>query len=101
MDFYIFDQETHEIKLVDNHTWARWFEDDDNRRIKRTELPNGVMISTVFLGIEHLGGMFETMAFNNEGQEYQERCYTYKEALEMHERMCNLFISVIPENNEN
>jgi hypothetical protein len=51
------------------------------------------VISTVFLGIDHNFGMgelpilFETMIFKDSAaEEYQERCGTWEEAIEMHER---------------
>jgi hypothetical protein len=48
--------------------WARWFEKSD-RRVALTQLPDGIEVSTVFLGLDHNFGMngppilFETMVF--------------------------------------
>ena len=87
-DTAYFDETTHEVIPTNDLTLAmrnRWF--------KRTEV-NGLIVSTVFLGIDpgfsedqHL--WFETMIFENKknGQffEYQQRYETYDEAIEGHQ----------------
>lgn len=88
--------------------WAEWFE-HSNRTVRATiwvtdskcfaELernpkrpPNSILISTVFLGIDHGWGqkppiLFETMVFGLDGNdEYQTRCATWDEAEVMHEK---------------
>jgi len=72
--------------------WAAFFENNANRRVAEDRF-DGVYVSTVFLGLNHRFGygeplIFETMIFT-EGEgilddEYQERCSTWAEALEMH-----------------
>jgi hypothetical protein len=69
---------------------------DGNRRLEQ-ENYKGFRVSTVFLGLSHTfskdkpGDFFETMIFpENEVDgkafdEYQTRCDTYQQALEMHE----------------
>ena len=72
--------------------WALWFESSD-RTVKRTQMPSGDIVSTVFLGIDHsMFGptplWFETMIFSsdeNNYELYQTRCSTYEEALKMHD----------------
>ena len=64
--------------------WGRWFETAD-RRVAETVLPDGVRISTVFLGLDHSLSsgkpiLFETMIFGGEHNEYQERYATWEEA---------------------
>lgn len=44
------------------------------------------MISTVFLGTMHIGGLFETMIFGGEHDQYQDRYYTKEAALEGHKK---------------
>ena len=58
-----------------------------NRRI-RGHKENGYYISTVFLGVKHVGGVFETMIIAPDGHflNYQERCNTHREALFMHKK---------------
>ena len=59
------------------------------------ELPGNVVVSTVFLGIDHCmtGGppvLFETMIFGGVHADYQERYTTYADALEGHARALTL-----------
>lgn len=70
-------------KPVEMIEWARWFGKAD--RIVKSEMIEGVHISTVFLGLDHgFGGnkslYFETMIFGGEHDEYQERYSTWEEA---------------------
>ena len=70
--------------------WAQWFE-TANRIVKQTRSNNGgVMVSTVFLGLDHsfMGGrpvLFETMIFGGPLDGYQKRYYTWAEAEQGHE----------------
>ena len=65
------------------------------KRVAKTEISE-IEISTVFLGINHAISpedppqIFETMIFGGEHDEYQERYSTYEEAVEGHERACEL-----------
>ena len=69
--------------------------DEDTRRVARTEIPNGGLVSTVFLGLDHNWGegeplVFETMFFPNELSGFVEDCQRYStwdEALEGHKNM--------------
>ena len=75
-------------------TWAKWFEDDSERRVALTEI-DGVSVSTVFLGLDHsFGGgtpiLFETMIFGGEYDDYQERYHTLEEAQAGHEKAVSL-----------
>ena len=95
MDNYILDEDNNP-KLVPFMEWAQWMEKDPSRRIIARDEVGECVISTVFLGIDHrfMGGgppiLFETMIFKQgtfEGwEDYQTRCATYEEALEMHEK---------------
>ena len=82
--------EGREIKKVDLMTWAKWFETAD-RQIGKDEI-DGVIVSTVFLGIDHSFGkgmqpiLFETMVFGGEFGQEQERYCTYTAAEEGHKR---------------
>lgn len=81
MSHYVLDG--HEPVLVDLLTWASWFEKAE-RRVAEDELPDGVRVSTVFLGLDHgLGGsveLFETMVFGGEHDGYQARYVTWDQA---------------------
>ncbi len=69
---------------ADLATWARWFETSPDRVVARDELPNGVIVSTVFLGLDHnfddtgLPILWETMIFGGKHDGYQSR-YTSRE----------------------
>lgn len=76
--------------------FARWYESAD-RTLARTELP-GVVVSTVFLGIDHRYGeappvLWETMIFAEEGStavdfdEEQARYTSKDDALAGHRAM--------------
>jgi len=83
------------IRVVDLLTWAKWFE-VAQRQIARDYLPDGVRVSTVFLGIDHnfsdLGPplLFETMIFGGPHDGYQDRYATRDEAIAGHARALEL-----------
>lgn len=67
--------------------WAVWFETAD-RIVARTEIP-GVVVSTVFLGLDHGWGMgspllFETMVFRDGVADECDRCSTWEQAEAQH-----------------
>lgn len=70
--------------------WSAWFE-TKNRQILRDHVPGNGDISTIFLGIDHgFSGeaplLFETMIFGGEHDGYQERYYTYEQAVKGHKK---------------
>jgi hypothetical protein len=76
---------------VDMLTWAQWFEDGDRRRIALDTFPDGRLVSTVFLGLDHSWGdgpplLFETMVFLNGDSVDCQRYATRAEALAGHAR---------------
>jgi hypothetical protein len=50
---YILDADHNLIPCLDLMTWARWYEDAPERWVARTALPNGHVVSTIFLGLDH------------------------------------------------
>lgn len=97
-DHYIL--EGREIKKVDLMTWAKWFEENrDKKRVVQDDIGD-LWVSTTFLGLDHSWGdgpplLFETMVFrhNSDGtinfnELYQDRCSTYAEAEAMHAKAC-------------
>jgi hypothetical protein len=74
--------------------WAEWMNDFSHKKVKRTELPDGTLISTVFLGIDHSSGLhleqwFETMIFpTQECRRYD----SWKHAESGHEAMLNEYL---------
>lgn len=82
--------------------WGIWYGDPRRRIVKQTELPGGVRVSTVFLGMDHgykTAGpplIFETMIFGGDWDKFQARYYTYDEALKGHDMAVNLSFEVRP-----
>ena len=74
---------------VDNLAeWAAWYEKAD-RTLLRTRLPHNVMVSTVFLGLDHgfndVGPLlWETMVFGGPYDGYMDRHTTEEEARQGH-----------------
>jgi len=84
--------ENHNLVFADDClVWARYFE-ENNRTVKQTELPGDVLVSTVFLGLNHSFGVgkdlwFETMVFGGQLDGEQERCETWGEAEAQHDEI--------------
>lgn len=95
MGYYVLVGQT-PVPEPDTLTWARSFEEMD-RHVRVTRVLDLAVVSTVFLGLDHnhfrsiYGGeplLFETMVFwEGEGGEEQDRCSTWMQAEQMHERM--------------
>jgi len=83
------------IPMFDCIEWGRWFQDAD-RIVKRDDLKcgeNAILVSTVFLGLDHGWGegkpiLFETMVFLNGKQwntgAFFDRYNGYDEAVKGH-----------------
>lgn len=73
--------------------WGTAFENMSARRVALTELPHGVVVSTVFLGLDHSFAeegspiLFETCVFGLDGSDVMERCSTWAQAEAQHERI--------------
>ena len=74
---------------------AQWLEDNDHRRtVKRDEIGD-ILVSTVFLGLDHAWDsdtpvLWETMIFGGEHNQYQDRYTSYEDALEGHKKALTL-----------
>lgn len=66
--------------------WAEALEEDSWR--VASARAGDILVSTVFLGLDHAFDgpplVFETMIFGGPHDQYQERCSTWEQALEMH-----------------
>lgn len=104
-----FDRQGRPITL---RQWGQRFQDMDYKRVALTEFPDGRLVSTVWLGLDHNWGagppaIFETMVFGGEikgkieitgfgermgfqsrDEELCERYATEEEARAGHERIC-------------
>jgi hypothetical protein len=96
-DKYILDGHT-VVPQPDLKRWGQWMQ-GANRSVRRTQPRPGVLVSTVFLGLDHsFGGdkphLFETMVFINHGKGGNvlgdgvecERTSTWGEAEDAHKR---------------
>ena len=91
--YWILDSDKRPVQTSDVLEWGRFYETQD-RIVARSKIGD-VQISTVFLGIDHSWDngtpvLFETMVFGGNHDQYQERCSTWKQAEDMHERACAL-----------
>ena len=73
--YYIMDGDGNVLEETDPLTWGYWMAGAD-RTTKRTEIMSGVVVSTVFLGIDHglMGStkpvLWETMPIDMEAQDH-------------------------------
>ncbi len=75
--------------------WAKWLESNDRVLIQTHSQDNSIMVSTVFLGLDHgLGGhppvLWETMIFGGKHDQFQERYCSKSEALVGHQKAIDL-----------
>jgi hypothetical protein len=107
--YFILD-EKHKLKQVEALEWAKWIEEDNNRRIvKQDHLMNGYFVSTVFLGLNHnfFGKskqplVFETIVFKPFNpfaqfptEEHMERYSTWQKAFNGHRRAVRKYEQVL------
>jgi len=74
--------------------WAKWFQDAD-RSVKKTTLNDDVLVSTVFLGLDHQFGdgpplLFETEIFGGDRDGDMWRYATWDEAENGHDAILKL-----------
>ena len=77
--------------------YGEWLEVNPERKAVKQDYIDDVFISTVFLGLDHkpwfsddIPVLWETMIFNGEHDQYQERYTSYEDALEGHQIALNL-----------
>lgn len=91
---YILDDDNNAIPCEDLHTWGKWMEDFTLRCVGFKEISNNVLVSTVFLGLDHnFGGslpmLFETVVFGGPHNMEMRRYSTWVEAEKGHEATVN------------
>jgi hypothetical protein len=104
-DWYILDDENKTIK-ASMHQWAKWIENNRNKKVVKQEVINDQKLSTVFLGLDHSYGggpplLFETMIFEGPHDGGQWRYTTYAEALEGHNQIAERLKTGLPPEDEN
>ena len=89
MNQYILDENGNPVIEHDLMKWAAWF-GTNQRRVAKTDLPDNVLVSTVFLGLDHNwddGGapvLWETMIFGGPKDGYQNRYTSLEDAKNGH-----------------
>jgi hypothetical protein len=87
------------VRADDLMTWAAWFEDRNKRVVRRTSIGH-VLVSTVFLGLDHsfFGDgapvLWETMIFGGRHAGHQIRASSHEGALRQHRQAFQLAASV-------
>ena len=90
--YYILDGKT-PVQVAGVNEWMGNRNEDRN---VRKDTFDDVLVSTVFLGIDHNFEnegpplLFETMIFGGEHDQYQTRCSTWDEAVIQHEEACKI-----------
>jgi hypothetical protein len=90
MRHYVLDGEHRPVEEPDLLTFARWFENDVNRRVGYTQITSEVSVSTVFVAFDHryFGKgpplLFETMVFGGERDGEQQRYSSWDDAATGH-----------------
>lgn len=96
-DKYILNKEGNPEKIEDILEWGKYME-SNNRHIAKDFINSDIMVSTVFLGLDHsFGGpipiLYETMIFGGKHDQYQKRYATKEEALEGHKKALALALA--------
>jgi hypothetical protein len=92
MGYYILDAEGNPQPVADTMEWSRWYEKAgiDGRRVCVTEVAPDLMVSTVFLSLDHgfngVPMLFETMVFGGPLDQFCERTSTRIQAVALHDQ---------------
>lgn len=97
-NFYIL-KDKKPVRVDDFREYVMWMENDKNRIIEHTEIGD-ILVSTVFLGIDHRMSfgpsgppiLFETMVFGGEFDQHQKRYSIYDKAKEGHNEICDMVL---------
>lgn len=92
-DLYILDEQGAPLEVRDVAEWGEWFT-RERRIVSQTQIGEKVLVSTVFLGMNHRFGedgpplLWETMIFGGPLNEAQERYASLPDARAGHKVMC-------------
>ena len=93
--FYVLDKDGKPVPEADVIKWGRFMSSED-RVVQQDTLPDGIAISTVFLGVDqHCGGrgppvLWETKIFGGPNDGYDERYSSLEAAHAGHQRAISL-----------
>jgi hypothetical protein len=79
--FYVLDEQGNLIEERDLQRWTAWWGKINNRRISRTDLPDGSMVSTIFRGLDCGDGLlYTTVVFGPDQRVVTERYWPTRSA---------------------
>jgi hypothetical protein len=90
---YVLDGQGEPVPCYDVLEWGRWFQENgDARQVAVDQLDGDVLVSTVFLGMDHAwnGGppvLWELMVFRGGSSGHQERFASRADAADAHAKM--------------
>lgn len=97
--WYKLDDDNNPVKARDNKDFFDWHDKNINRLCVMRQDIDGIVISTMFLGLDHSYSgdntkplLWETMIFKGKHDQYQERYYTFNDALDGHFKALELVI---------
>jgi hypothetical protein len=94
--FYKLDDHGNPIAEPDVRRWTEWFEHSENRVLWSDDLPDGVQVSTGFLGIDHNHSrrgppiLWGTKIFGGPRDQYCDRYFSRDDALKGHDAAVRL-----------
>ena len=96
--WYILDDENRPVE-VDIRTWGKWFDNVDHRIVGYTQITSDVLVSTVFIGLDHrpvsmFGSsgppiLFETLIFGGDEDGLMQRYASWDDAKTGHDVLVN------------
>jgi hypothetical protein len=101
MGYWKLDAENHVVRAKNLHDWAQWFEDGGNRIVEQTTVGQGIVVSTVFLGLDHRfhgdgpPSVGETMVFGGPLHGEMDRYSSWDDAETGHKMMVKRVLTVM------
>lgn len=101
MKYYKLDENKNPVPCTLEEFGELYKDSEQHRIVKQTRLPGDILVSTVFLGLDHKfysdDGppiLFETMIFGGEHDQYQERYTTWHDAWIGHHKAIELIFEI-------
>lgn len=99
MSWYKLDENNNPVKVESSKDYSDWVAENEAKRVVMQQKIDRIRISTVFLGLDHSFPrndkkplLWETMIFGGEHDQYQERYYSFNDALDGHFKALELVI---------
>lgn len=99
MSWYKLDKNNNPVKARDIDDYMKWHDENIDKVTVMRQDVDGITISTVFLGLDHSYPgdntkplLWETMIFGGEHDQYQERYYSFDDAVDGYFKALELVI---------